>query len=65
MEPKDYWDIEPTKQDNQKLSDEEISILIKKAYETFMLNLELVSTMVKAFPAEMQLDMLIKMMKDI
>lgn len=65
MEPKDYWDIEPTKQDKEPLSDEEISILIKKAYETFMLNLELVSTMVKAFPAEMQLDMLIKMMKDI
>lgn len=58
MSPSEYYDDEP---------EEEIDIenLRKIIYNEFMDNLELAAGVVRAFPAEWQLQMLLNIMKDI
>ena len=63
MEPSEYWDAEPQK---ITITDEqEKQELVKKTYNEFMDNLELVADMVSAFPPSWQLQMLVGIMRDI
>ena len=63
MEPKDYWDVEPPRV--MVTDEQEKRELVRKTYNEFMENLETVAGMVSMFPPEMQLQMLVAIMRDI
>lgn len=59
MEPTEYFDNYPTI--NEKSAED----IRKECYKDFMTNLEIVYGVVSALPNDIQLDVLINMMKDI
>lgn len=60
MEPQDYWDVEPS-EENEINVDE----LRKTIYNEFMSDLKIAASMARGFPLDWQIDILLKIMEDI
>lgn len=60
MEPQDYFGDDYTNINENSTED-----IRKECYEDFMTNLEIVYNVVRALPKDIQLDVLINMMRDI
>ena len=61
MEPQDYWDKEPSEED--EITD--VNELRKTIYNEFMSDLKIAASMARGLPLDWQLDILLKIMEDI
>lgn len=60
MEPQDYWDVEPSKE-----NEIDVDELRKTIYNEFISDLEIAASMARGFPLDWQIDILLKIMEDI
>ena len=58
MEPQDYWDKEPSEEND-------LDELRKTIYNEFMSDLKIAASMARDFPLDWQIDILLKIMEDI
>ena len=60
MEPQDYWDVEPSEE-----NEIDVDELRKTIYNEFISDLEIAASMARGFPLDWQIDILLKIMEDI
>lgn len=60
MEPQDYWDVEPSEE-----NEIDVDELRKTIYNEFMSDLKIAANMARGLPLDWQIDILLKIMEDI